>query len=134
IAALQRALSDAPRERIAGAVLVTDGQAHDLADPARADPGAPVHVLLTGDRGERDRRLVVREAPRYGIVGDQLEITILVDDLGELAGGDARVTLGQDGRTVGEFRAPIGRSFTIPFQLRHGGPTVLELEVETAPD
>jgi hypothetical protein len=134
VTAMQRALSDAPRERIAGAILVTDGQAHDAGDPERADPGAPVHVLLTGNRGERDRRLVIREAPRYGIVGDQLQLTILVDDLGDLAGRSARVTLGQDGRPVGEFSAPIGRSFTVPFQLRHGGPTVLELEVETAPD
>ena len=133
VTALQRALSDAPRERVAGAILVTDGQAHDLADPARADPGAPVHVLLTGERGERDRRLVIREAPRYGIVGDPLQLTILVDDQGELAASGARVSLSQDGRPVGDFVAPIGRSFDVPFQLRHGGPTVLELEVEGAP-
>jgi len=134
VTALQRALSDAPRERVAGAILVTDGQAHDLADPARADPGAPVHVLLTGERGERDRRLVIREAPRYGIVGDPLQLTILVDDLGEFAASGARVTLSQDGRPVADFAAPIGRSFDVPFQLRHGGPTVLELEVEGAPN
>ena len=133
VTAMQRALSDAPRERIAGAILVTDGQAHDLIDVERADPGAPVHVLLTGNRDERDRRLVIREAPRYGIVGDRLQLTILVDDLGELTGRSARVALGQDGRPAGEFSAPIGRSFTVPFQLRHGGPTVLELDVEAAP-
>ncbi len=45
---LQRALTDVPRERIAGAVLITDGQVHDVpAAEAARRIGAPVHALLT---------------------------------------------------------------------------------------
>jgi hypothetical protein len=41
---------------------------------------APVHVLLTGERGERDRRIVVERAPAYAIVGKPQELTLRIDD------------------------------------------------------
>ena len=67
--ALEEALADVPRERIAGAILITDGQVHDV--PKTADAlgfDAPVHGLIIGRKGEKDRRLRVTEAPRFGIV------------------------------------------------------------------
>src|SRR5437588_4243584 len=42
--ALGSALSDVPRDRIAGAIMVTDGRVHDVpADPAALGFSAPVH-------------------------------------------------------------------------------------------
>ena len=131
--AIERALSDTPRSRFAGAVLVTDGQVHDV--PARLDgdvlPG-PVHVLLTGEKGERDRRLVVEGAPAYGIVGQMLELTVRVDEPGATGGGPAaaRLTLKRYRGETETFAVAIGRSHAIPFEVTHGGPNVLEIEVE----
>lgn len=133
--ALRRALSDVPRQRVAGAVLVTDGQVHDLGSEAdRDDPGAPVHVLLTGDRGERDRRLIIEEAPRYGIVGEELSLTLNIEDQGVGGDGAAEVTVKQDDGRPKSYIVPIGSPYTVPFTLQHGGLTVLEVEVETGPD
>ena len=132
---LERALSDVPRERLAGLVLLTDGQAHDrTAELERFRPGAPVHVLLSGERGERDRRLVVEQAPRYGIVGDELRLTIRIEDQGGDGRAGAVVDVRIDERPFDHFRAPIGRSHVIPFRLEHGGPTVVEIEVDDGPD
>jgi len=133
VAAMQRALADVPRERVAGVVLATDGQVHDLPpDPATALPGGPVHLLLTGRRDERDRRLAVERAPRYGIVGQPQELGILVEDQGG-GGGSARVTLRlEDGRTVTRSLR-VGTVQPIPFVLEHAGQTVLELSVEPMP-
>src|SRR5512133_3649716 len=66
--ALNAGLADVPPERVGGAILVTDGIVHDI--PTNADAlgfRAPLHALITGHEGERDRRIDVLEAPRFGI-------------------------------------------------------------------
>ena len=69
-AALRDVLSDAPPERVGGAILITDGDAHDIPQSAAAlGFNAPLHALITGHEGERQRRIELVEAPRYGIVG-----------------------------------------------------------------
>lgn len=57
-AALNNALANTPPDRIAGAIMITDGQAHDVPEKAAAlGFDAPVHALLTGRPGEFDRRI-----------------------------------------------------------------------------
>ena len=133
-AALDRALVDTPGGRVAGAILITDGQVHDVpADAQAAALGAPVHGLLTGTPGEQDRRLVIEAAPKYGLVGGRLELTVRVIDLGRERGSNERrkpvlLTLVQDGGGAVRHLVPVGESRAIPFTLSHGGVTVLELE------
>ena len=132
--ALRRALADVPRRRVAGVIMLTDGQVHDVptgGTAARAGD-APLHVLLTGRRGERDRRLVVKQAPSYGIVGDALQMTIRVEDMGsgEDTGGGARVALRRDGKPWRTVTVPVGRDYVVRFKLDHAGPTYVELEAE----
>nr|WP_316629705.1 hypothetical protein [uncultured Brevundimonas sp.] len=40
----------------------------------------PLHVLLTGKRNETDRRLVIKNAPGYGIVGKDVTLTYRIED------------------------------------------------------
>ena len=68
--ALASALSDVPVDRVAGAFLITDGRVHDIpANAAALGFQAPVHALITGRKDERDRRIAISAAPRFGIVG-----------------------------------------------------------------
>ena len=73
--ALDGALRDVPPSRIGGAIMITDGQVHDV--PAlRGAAGAPLHALITGNDGEEDRRIRFENAPRFGIVGKPLDIDL----------------------------------------------------------
>src|SRR5437879_7222650 len=66
--ALQSALSDVPIDRVAGAFLITDGRVHDIpANAAALGFQAPLHALITGRKDERDRRIAISAAPRFGI-------------------------------------------------------------------
>src|SRR6185437_1852748 len=78
--AIDRALADIPRARLAGTIAITDGQVHDL--PQTSPGGAPLNVLIPAKGEEMDRRLRVIEAPSYGIVGKTVTLRIAVDDLG----------------------------------------------------
>ena len=67
LTALAEATAELPADRIAGAILVTDGEVHDPA--ALASFPGPVQVLLTGSAKDWDRRVVVETAPAFAIVG-----------------------------------------------------------------
>ena len=128
--ALDRGLANVPRGRIGATFLVTDGQVHDAPVAARdlAVPG-PVHTLLTGAPGERDRRLVVERAPRFGLVGRTVEVEVSIRDPD---GGAAEVELRRDGAAVRSITVPAGRSVRIPFRLEHAGANILQLQASSA--
>jgi hypothetical protein len=54
--ALNRAVADVPRERVAGAVMITDGEVHDVPPTNRLAFKAQLPVLLTGKPGEAELR------------------------------------------------------------------------------
>ena len=142
--ALDRAMSDVPRQRLAGVVMITDGQVNDVPSGdskalGRA-VGAPLHVLLSGRPDEGDRRLVVAQAPSFGLVGKDVQLTIRVEDLpetaAEKAGEDqteAKVTWRKDGGARQQSMIPVGRDVPLTVPIDHGGPNVLELEVAPGP-
>ncbi len=74
---LNVALGDIPPDRLAGVILVTDGQVHDVPKKAEAlGFDAPVHTLLTGRPDEFDRRIEIVKAPKYGLVGQTRDVEI----------------------------------------------------------
>ena len=133
-AALSSALSDVPPERVGGAILVTDGVVHDI--PANADAlgfHAPLHAFITGREGERDRRIELVEAPRFGIVGKDQTISVRVLDTND-RGETVNVIVRRDGVELGVVRTRPGVVARVPVRIDHGGPNVVELEVAALPD
>src|SRR2546423_14646686 len=131
IAGLASALADAPSDRIAGAIAITDGEVHDAATtPA---PHAPFHALIAGRHDERDRKLTVVSAARYAIVGQTADVVIRVDDYGAPAGGAAQVGLRIGGVDVGSRFVPAGRNLTLRVPVAHEGENVLEVEARPGP-
>ena len=137
--AVRGALSDTSRRQIAGVVIVSDGQVHDVPESLEAlGLDAPVHLLRTGGPDEGDRRITVVQAPSFGIVGRDLTMTVKVEDLpGAAAGLDqdasARVTLRKDGQEIRRVEVPVGVGHELDFKLDHRGPSPLEVEVEAGP-
>jgi len=131
---LREALSKVPRGRIGGVFVVSDGQVHDVPDSLDSlGIDAPVHLLLSGQPGERDRRLVITNAPSYGIVGRPQTLTLKVEDVADDAASAtprlARVTVRQDGGPPREMLVPVGIEQEVPFTLERRGPSVLEISV-----
>src|ERR1700757_49198 len=111
--ALSSALSDVPVDRVAGAFLITDGRVHDI--PANAGSvgfQAPVHALITGRKDERDRRIAISAAPRFGIVGQAQTITYRLDDQG-VSGDRAKVTIRRDGEVINERTLSSGQTASV---------------------
>ncbi|TCP38667.1 glutamine amidotransferase [Rhodovulum marinum] len=128
--ALAEALAEVPRARLAGAILLTDGQLHDL-DRAPALP-APLHALLTGQQDDWDRRLVVKNAPAFAILGEEFTLTLRIEDQGAVPaemGETTRVTLAIDGGAPQTYTVPLNRDLELPVILEHAGRNVIQFSV-----
>ncbi len=134
--AIDRALADIPRARLAGIIAISDGQAHDI--PAlNGSPfgGAPFHLLAPAKAEETDRRIRIIAAPGFGIVGKTATIRLTVEDLGVPRNGlaifgTAKLTIRRDGEPPLVENAPIGLEYQVDIPINRGGPSVIELEAE----
>lgn len=131
IETMRSALVEVPPERLAGVVLLTDGQVHDV--PVGLPPelgGAPLHGLIAGKKNERDRLIVVEQSPRFGVVGREVTTKFRIEDP---AGGTAPITLSVGGDVVRRLDVPVGRSIELPIVVGNPGANVVEIEVGAGP-
>jgi hypothetical protein len=132
IETMRSALVEVPPERLAGVVLLTDGQVHDV--PANLPPelgAAPLHALIAGKKNERDRLIVLEQSPRFGVVGREVTTKFRIEDP---SGGTAPVTLSVGGDVVRRLDVPVGKSVELPITVGNPGANVVELEVAPGPN
>ncbi len=126
--ALSEALAEEPQARIAGIILATDGRLHDLERAPRLP--APMHTLLTGEPDDWDRRLVVSNAPAFAILGEQVSLTLRIEDQGAAPETDSVIlSISIDGETPLTLPVPIGQDIDLPIELPHGGMNVLQFSI-----
>ena len=131
--ALGDALAEEPRARIAGILAISDGRIHDADLPV--DLPAPMHLLMTGKETDWDRRLSVRNAPAFAIIGEPVTLTLRIDDMGAAPtdGGLAQLDISVDGEEPQSFRVPVGQDLDLPVTLPHGGRNVIRFSLPEAP-
>lgn len=129
LGALQSALADAPKERIAGAILLSDGQVSDAPELAEALAElGPVHAIVIGDPERRDRRLRLLASPSFAIVGEPMSLEAVVEEAGQA--GLAEVVVSVNGAPRRRLRVTPGQPFTVDATLEARGRSIVTLEVE----
>lgn len=135
ITELARLLAEEPRARVAGAILLTDGQIHDAG--LMPDLPAPLHVLLSGRDNDWDRRLVIETAPAFGIIGEEIVITLRIEDQGAVPAdlsGQAEIAVAIDGAPAETYGVPTNRTLRLPLTLEKAGQNVVQFIIPEAPD
>jgi hypothetical protein len=126
--ALSATLADVPPDRVAGAIMITDGRVHDVpADAAALGFTAPLHALITGHADEIERRVVLTQTPRFGIVGQSQTIGFRVEDQGAKV-GTAQVTVRRDGDVVEQRAVAVGAEIKVTVPIPHAGQNIVEVE------
>lgn len=129
--AVTEALAEEPQARVAGIVLISDGRLHDL-ERAPALP-APMHLLLTGEPDDWDRRLVVENAPAFAILGEEVNLTLRIEDQGAAPQATAvPLSISLEGEPPITVPVPVGEDVRLPVTLPHGGMNVLQFTIPTA--
>ncbi|MFY0636129.1 MAG: hypothetical protein JXQ91_20130 [Vannielia sp.] len=129
MAALSEALAEEPRARVAGAILISDGRVHDME--RTPDLPAPLHLLMTGHSTDWDRRLVIQNAPAFGILGEEVNLTLMIEDQGDVpsgagAGATVPLSIAIDGEEPRTYDVPVGEELSLPVTLSHGGKNVIQ--------
>jgi hypothetical protein len=138
--ALSAEMNDIPKQRLAGVIVVTDGQVHDALTPAQAKQveapylNAPLHVLLTGERKEVDRRIRIENAPDFGLVGKDAMVRLRVEDTTVRRGTRVPVTIRRNGGEATKIALAAGESVNVPMAIENAGGNVFEVEVNHTPD
>ena len=126
IGALEGLMADVPRDRIAGAILITDGQVHDLPENlSRIRELGPVHALITGDPRASDRRITLVQAPNFDIVGDEAEFVIRIDDP---EGGTVPLTYAINGGRSQAQYIEAGEDTSIFIEVERRGDNIVVFE------
>ncbi|QMU57025.1 MAG: hypothetical protein GKR98_01700 [Boseongicola sp.] len=131
---LAKAMAEEPRARLAGAILLTDGQLHDI-DRA-PDLPAPLHVLLTGNERDWDRRLIITNAPAFAILDEPVTLSLRIEDQGrapQSLAERAEIEIAIDGNEPQRFPVPIGEDLELPVTLQHGGTNVIQFTLPEQP-
>lgn len=132
MSALTEALAREPQGRVAGMFLLSDGRLHDL-DRAPALP-VPLHLLHTGRAQDWDRRMIVEGAPAFAILGEEVTLTLRIEDSGAAPKDVAQVPLDISigGDAPQRFTVPLNQSIELPLALPHAGRNVLEFTTPEA--
>jgi hypothetical protein len=130
--ALEGLMSDVPRDRIAGAIFITDGQIHDLPDPEQIDALiGPLHGLVAGDEDRGDRSVRIVNAPNFGIVGESADLVVRVEDP---RGGDVDLDVSVNGGTPERVRVKSGEDTTLPIEIERRGENMVVIEAPPGPE
>ena len=130
--ALESSVADVPLQRRAGVIFITDGQIHDIpADSALHQQFGPVHALLSGHKNEKDRQVVIVEAPTYGIVGQTISIKFKIEDTSNIAQDAVPVTLTSSSAPPDEIIVTTGSEETVEFPVTHAGQNVFEISTDS---
>jgi hypothetical protein len=133
---LKTAFQDVASDRIAGALLITDGQVHDIP-PTLESIGfqAPVHALVTGTEDERDRRAVIESAPRFGVVGEPFAIDYRIVTSGyDNSDEILNVTIFADGEPIRTEAIQANQPAKFLSEIPHGGKNIIEIRVDSTED
>lgn len=132
--ALDTVLSDVPRERLGAVIFLTDGQVHDVPENVsdRLGENVPLHVILSGDAEETDRRIEIEQAPRFGLVGESRTIRFRVMDDGRDTDGSetVRVKLRNGTETLAEQTVRVGETAEMKLDIAHSGDNMFEITAE----
>ncbi|MDX2264532.1 MAG: hypothetical protein NW215_06145 [Hyphomicrobiales bacterium] len=133
-AGLDKALADAPPDRLAGVFLITDGQVHDApAATPEAAGGAPIHALINGSPDERDARVEVVSAPRFGLVGADQTAQIKLDRHGGPGPATGVLRIKRENEPVETMEARFGETVSVRMPFKHAGQTIMEVELAPEP-
>ncbi len=134
--AIARAVAAEPQARLAGVIAVTDGLIHD-PELLPEDLPAPFHLLLTGRPQDWDRRLVIDEAPAFGLIDQQVMIRLRIEDQGAVPpaqqGQSVSLRVSIDGEPEQVVAVPVGAPLVLPVTPRHAGQNVVQIGFD-APD
>lgn len=128
--ALQQILRDITTTNLAGVVIISDGQIHDANLFQQLRLSVPVHLLLTGSSKEKDRRLKILEAPVFSLVGQQITLTVQLDEVPLTTNEPVNLHIRQQDKLLPNIMIKPGVEQKLTLTIDQVGQNIIELWVD----
>lgn len=129
---VKQELSRLKTDEISAVILMTDGQIHDVPSSlTNLKDTTPFHVLLTGEKQEIDRQIIIDKINSYGIVGKTVSLEFIVRDYGKgsFPGSPTQVKiLTPDNQEIFLNGVIPGEKTQIDIPITHAGSNVIQIE------
>lgn len=123
--AVETALSDVPPDQRGGIIILSDGQIADIPSPELLK--APLHLVLSGSKKDRDRQIRIINAPGYGVVDETVSVKFRIEDQNMGTSSPVEVTLVRpDGKSETRDAVP-GEDYEWPLAVTNAGQNAFEL-------
>jgi len=127
---LRNNMTSVPAAQVAGTVMITDGEVHDVPkDLGALSRLGPFHVILTGKKDEFDRKITVVSAPKYGVLNEDVSISIRIDEFGRKTEVPTTVSVKQDGQVETVASLQPGETREFKFRVAHPGQNIYEFSI-----
>lgn len=134
IKVIEEGYRDVPRSRRAGVIMITDGQVHDVPEQISSEEYGPVHALITGNRKEKDRQIILKSSPAYGIVGKEVTVEYMVEDTENVGEEFAAISITENNALTQNVLVRVGQPQLHTFKLEHTGKNVLHIKTQDVKD
>jgi len=125
---LSSEISQIPKNRLAGVIIISDGQIHDVPDSIETD--APIHFIQVGGSQEQDRRIDLIDTPVFGVLDSQQTVQFKVTDSNNGRRQSDKlvpVKIFVNHVLQEERIAPLGVTLNVTVPIENPGPNVIEL-------
>ncbi|MBL8686612.1 MAG: hypothetical protein JNK86_04010 [Alphaproteobacteria bacterium] len=129
-AALQQILRDITTTNLAGVVIISDGQIHDANLFQQLRLSVPVHLLLTGSSKEKDRRLKILDTPVFSLVGQQITLTVQLDEVPLTTNEPVNLHIRQQDKLLPNIMIKPGVEQKLTLTIDQVGQNIIELWVD----
>lgn len=127
---LRNNMAAVPASQVAGTVMITDGEVHDVPKELGVlSRLGPFHAILTGKKDEFDRKVTIVSAPKYGVLNDDVTISVKIDEFGRKAEGPTTVNVKQDGQMETVASLAPGETRDFHFRVAHPGQNIYEFSI-----
>lgn len=133
--ALKNAYADVPLKQRSGTIFISDGQIHDV--PQNSDlykEYGPIHILLSGSKLEKDRKLVLLDTPSYGLVNESVTLRYKIEDTTNIGQEKATIRITHQDDSPDVFNVPVGQALTVDLPVKHAGQNIYEIDIQTVDD
>ncbi len=102
-------------------------------DQGRLGFDAPLHALITGSPDEKDNRIEVVSAPRFGLVGSEQNAEVRAERSGKGGRCSSDIYNPPGHRGLGDVQAPSASPCPSSLRFDRAGPNIVEVELKPEP-
>jgi len=124
---IKQEINSLNKKRIAGIIVITDGQIFDKPKIESALSKIPLHFIIAGSKNEKDRVIITEGIPNYAIIGEKIKFSLKIDSW--IDDNKIATDVFLDGKNIFNENLIPNKFHEIEVPIYHSGKNILEIRI-----